>query len=168
MAGCQRRELFRALVVEGTAEDQDRTDMLLGKSCEGRFEIAIGSGINNNELQAQRARRPLQVCDHGLDTRKGRVGKNSEPGSIGYALADYLQSFWPQLHAQSGVASNVPAWTAEAVDKTQSDRVRADAEDDWNGPGRCLGRQRCGGAAEGYDHGHAAANEIGCKCGQPV
>src|SRR5262249_3295882 len=95
MAGCHHGKLFRAVVVEGTAEDHDRTDMLLGKSCEGRFEIAIGSGILNNEFQAQRARRPLQVCDHGLDTRKGRVGKNSEPGSIGYALAEYLQSFWP-------------------------------------------------------------------------
>jgi len=26
------------------------------EACEGRFEIAIGSGIHNNELQAQRAR----------------------------------------------------------------------------------------------------------------
>jgi hypothetical protein len=28
----------------------------VGKGCEDRFEIAIGSGIHNNELQAQRAR----------------------------------------------------------------------------------------------------------------
>ena len=53
MAGRQRRELFRALAVEGTVADQDRTNMLLRKSCEGRFEIAIGSGIHNNELQAR-------------------------------------------------------------------------------------------------------------------
>jgi putative tryptophan/tyrosine transport system substrate-binding protein len=53
--------------------DLDRINALLRKSCEGRFEIAIGSGIHNNELQAQRARRRLQVCDVGLDTRKGRV-----------------------------------------------------------------------------------------------
>jgi hypothetical protein len=32
--------------------DQDRTNVLLRKSCEGRFEIAIGSGIHNNELPA--------------------------------------------------------------------------------------------------------------------
>jgi hypothetical protein len=36
---------------------------MLRKSCESRFEIAIGSGIHNNELQAQRARRRLQVRD---------------------------------------------------------------------------------------------------------
>ena len=62
MAGRQRRKLFGAPVVKGTVTDQDRTTMLLRKSCEGRFEIAIGSGIHNNELQAQRARRRLQVC----------------------------------------------------------------------------------------------------------
>jgi hypothetical protein len=45
---------------------QDRTNMLLGESCEGRFEIAIGRGIRNNYLQAQRARRRPQVCDGGL------------------------------------------------------------------------------------------------------
>ena len=97
MAGRQRRELFRAPVVEGTDADQDRTNALLRKSCEGRFEIAIGSGIHNNELQAQRARRRLQVCDDGLGSRKGRVRENAEHGSIGYQLAEQLQSFRRQL-----------------------------------------------------------------------
>jgi hypothetical protein len=62
---------------------QDRTNALLRKTCEGRFEIAIGSGVRNNKLQAQRLRRHLKGCDVGLDTRKGRVRKNAEQGSIG-------------------------------------------------------------------------------------
>src|SRR6516162_2129145 len=66
MAGRQRRELFYASVVEVTVANQDRTNALLGQSWEGRFEIAVGSGIHNNELQVQRTRRPLQVCDHRL------------------------------------------------------------------------------------------------------
>jgi hypothetical protein len=60
-------------------------------------EIAIGSGIHNSELQAQSARCRLQVCDLGLDIREGRVRENAEHGSIGYQLAEQLQSFWPQL-----------------------------------------------------------------------
>ena len=84
MAGRQRRELFHAAVVKGTGADQDRTDALLRKSCEGRFEIAIGSGIHHNELPAQRARRRLQVCDDRLGIRKGRVRENTERGSTGY------------------------------------------------------------------------------------
>jgi hypothetical protein len=85
--------LLRALQVEGTYADQDRTNMLLRKSCESRFEIAFGSGIYSGELQAQRARRLLQVCVLGLGSWIGRVHENAEPGSIGHHLAEQLQSF---------------------------------------------------------------------------
>ena len=97
MAGRHRRELFGVPVEEDTVADQDRTYVLLRKGCEGRFEIAIDSGIHDNELRAQRARRRLQVGDGGLDTRKGRVRENAEPGSIGYQLAEQLQLFRRQL-----------------------------------------------------------------------
>jgi hypothetical protein len=56
VAGRQRRELFPPTDVEGTGAEQDRTNALLRRGCEGRFEIGIGSGIYNDELQAQRAR----------------------------------------------------------------------------------------------------------------
>jgi len=59
MTGRQRRELFRAPIVEATGTDQDRANALLRKTCECRFEVGIGSGIHDNELQAQRARRRL-------------------------------------------------------------------------------------------------------------
>jgi hypothetical protein len=50
MAGRQRSELFHSMGVEGTVADQDRTNALLRESCEGRFEIAIGPGIHNDEM----------------------------------------------------------------------------------------------------------------------
>jgi hypothetical protein len=53
-------------------------DALLRKGCEGRFEVAIGSGIPNNELQAQRARRRPQVCNDGRGSR-GRLDYNNGP-----------------------------------------------------------------------------------------
>ena len=65
-----------------------RSDVLLRKTGEGRFELAIGAGIHNNELQAQLARRRPQFCDFGLGRRKGRVRENAEPGSTGYQLAE--------------------------------------------------------------------------------
>ena len=97
MAGRQRRELFHALVVEAAGADQDRTNALLRKSCEGCFQIAIGTGIRNKELLAQRARRRLQVCDGGLGSWKGRVDENAKQGSIGYQLAEQLQLFRRQF-----------------------------------------------------------------------
>jgi hypothetical protein len=52
--------LFCSLAVKGSGSPyQDRTNVLLRKSCEGRFEIAIGSGINKNEFQTERTCRRL-------------------------------------------------------------------------------------------------------------
>jgi hypothetical protein len=50
MTGRQCWELFKVPIVKVTNPDQDRTNMLLRKSCENWFEIAIGAGIQNNEL----------------------------------------------------------------------------------------------------------------------
>ncbi|HWN50887.1 MAG TPA: hypothetical protein VNO18_13885, partial [Xanthobacteraceae bacterium] len=61
MACCQRRQLFHAPGVEVAVADDDGTGALLGKSCECRFKIAVGPGIHNSKLQAQRARRRLKV-----------------------------------------------------------------------------------------------------------
>ena len=84
MAGRQRRELLQdAVTKEVAGNDQDRTNALLRKSCEGRFEIVIGSGIHNNKLQAQRARRRMQVCNGGWSIRNRRVPENAVPASVG-------------------------------------------------------------------------------------
>jgi hypothetical protein len=82
MAGRQRRELFHASVVEGTGSDQDRTNMLLRHSCEGWFEIPIGSGIHHNELPAERARRRLLVREDGFGSYRDWVCEKAEPASI--------------------------------------------------------------------------------------
>jgi hypothetical protein len=123
MAGRQGSELFRAVVKEGTGSDQDRTNTLL-RNCEGRFEIAISSGVHNNKLQPELRRRRPKVCDHGLGRRSDRVRENAEHGSIGHQLAEQLQSFWRQLANKTGATGNVRARPVEAGDKTQCDRGR--------------------------------------------
>jgi hypothetical protein len=62
LVGLRAREVFHAPEVEGTVADQDRTNALLRKSCEGRFEVVVGSGTRKNELNAKRARPRLKVC----------------------------------------------------------------------------------------------------------
>ena len=94
MAPRERRNLFYVPdEIATVGVDQDRANALLREGCEGRFKIAIGSGVYNNELQTQRGRSHLQGCDHGLGTRIGKVRENAELGSIGYQRAEQLQSF---------------------------------------------------------------------------
>ena len=77
MAGRQRFELFDPPVEENAVADQDRTDALLRKTCEGRFEIAIDKLQAQRACRPQRARRRLEVY-----SRNGRVRKNAEQGRI--------------------------------------------------------------------------------------
>jgi hypothetical protein len=72
------RKAESQLPLGGTRADQDRTNALLRKSCEGRFEIA--TGIHLNKLQAQRACRSLQACDSGFG--KPGVHEDAEHGSV--------------------------------------------------------------------------------------
>ena len=75
VAGRQRRKLFRAPGEEGIVADQDRTNALLRKTSEGPFEIAIGSGIRNSDLQAQLTRRRLQVWNEEPAVALGPHGR---------------------------------------------------------------------------------------------
>jgi hypothetical protein len=81
--------------------------LLLGKSCEGRFEVAIGSCIRNNEPQAQAAYRRKKVGDGGLGSRKRWVYENAKQARIGYQLAEQLQSLRRQFGRQDGNAGEV-------------------------------------------------------------
>ena len=84
-------------MIRATRADQDRTNTALRKCCEGGLEIAVGFGIHDNKLQAQRARRRLQLHDHGSGSRRGWVRENAEQGRIGHQLAEQLQSFRRQF-----------------------------------------------------------------------
>jgi hypothetical protein len=48
-------------------------------------------------LQAQRARRRMQVRDNGWGTEKGRVHENAEQRNTGHQLAEQLQLFRRKL-----------------------------------------------------------------------
>jgi hypothetical protein len=85
IAGRQRRQLFGTPGVEGTVADQDRTNMLLRKSCEGRFEIAIGAGT----AALSRIRSFFVIARMSACTYKGRRVNVREVGNqlgVAYVL----------------------------------------------------------------------------------
>src|SRR6516162_11878626 len=102
VAGRQHCEWFHAPGVEITGAEQDGTNVLLRKTCKGRFEIAISPCIKDNELKAQSARCRLKVCDDGLGRWKRRVYENAKQARIGYQLTEQLQLFRRQLGRKNG------------------------------------------------------------------
>jgi hypothetical protein len=79
--------LIHTLVEEATGTDQDRTNTLLRKSCEGRFEIAIGAGIHNSELQPKRAGRRLRnttrIATLIVNPKPYRLSVTASPATYG-------------------------------------------------------------------------------------
>ena len=71
------------------------------------------------------------------------------------------------MHEARPLPASIAGPVSVCCCETRSDRVTAGGKDDRCGSGRCLRRQRCGGAA-GYDDRYAVADEIGCKRRQPI
>ena len=104
-----------------------------------------------------------------MDWVAGKAGSARTPNraALGINSRSNCNCFGASSASKMVDAGDVRAGPVEAGDKTQCDRVTAGAKDDRYGRGRCLRRQRCGGAG-GYDHRYAAADEIGCKRRQPI
>ena len=66
-----------------------------------------------------------------------------------------------------GYARDVTARPIETGDKAEPDRIAAHFEDNRNGRGRCLCRERRRGTRR-EDQVHLALDQIGCQRGEPV
>ena len=86
--------------------------------------------------------------------------------AAGHQLAQQLQPLGRQLGDEKIDARQIAARPGEAGDKSELDRVLADAEDDRDRRGGRLGRKRRG-EASADDHRDPAADQIGRQRRQP-
>ena len=59
MAQRQRGELFGPAVQESVREDHERDGAQLGQPCKNRFKVTLVAGMQDMELQPERAGRAL-------------------------------------------------------------------------------------------------------------
>ena len=67
-----------------------------------------------------------------------------------------------------GHARDVAFRTVEACDKANRDRIAADAEDDWNCPGRRFRGQGCRRGIRNGDYGYPTLDQIVEHCRYPI
>jgi hypothetical protein len=84
VAARQCRELFHAPIIEGAGADQGCTNAVLRKKCEGGFEIAVGSGINDSQLQA--SVRAAACKSAMMDWVAGKAGSTSTPNRVALGI----------------------------------------------------------------------------------
>ena len=91
----QRHDLWVMALKERAGADKERRRLLLDESCESRLEIAFSAGIQDQKLQAERARCRLRFCECGLDDRPGGIaerGSASRPARAHAAIAGVFLS----------------------------------------------------------------------------
>src|SRR2546429_7791127 len=108
-----------------------------------RVEVRVPAGIQNLQLQRKRTRGHLHVMDNCIGTRKSGVHEHADHAGIWNQLMQQLQALSLQRSAELADACDVAAWSVEAGNEAELDRVNATGEDDWKRRGRCPGCESC-------------------------
>ena len=161
MADRQCGELLHSVGKESVEPDHERAGPQLGQRRKDRIEVTFSAGVQDAELQPERAGRCLQFSRLGLgNSGIGRVDHECNGGCGRDQFVQQLQPLRPQLRAQVAHARDVATRMVEAGDETQIDRVTGAEKDDRNSRGRLLCRQCPSSATEYGDHGHLSANQL--------
>jgi hypothetical protein len=78
MACRQRYELLAPAGQERIGANDERAGMQFDEGCECGIYLGFGTSLPDIEVHLLRARRLLQVSDHGLCSRVGRVHKQGD------------------------------------------------------------------------------------------
>src|SRR5262245_39622656 len=173
MDGCFRRSVRGHAVIVGsrrleaicvTAEPASvlNRHRCWSDACEGGIDLARRVGIEDPTLQSHATRRRFHISQYHLVTPYTRgIDEHGHPSQAAHQLAQKLQPLCRQLVRKKVDPGQVAAGPGKARDETSSDWVVADVENDGNGRGCRLGRERRQVPPEGGDHCDAAANEVG-------
>ena len=125
---------------------------------EGRPERYAEVAAEFVQLKPEFASRRLHLARLGLgQSAIGRVDQQGHDARRGEQLVQQFEPLRRDLNDQRGYARHVAARPVQACDEAKLDRVAARLEDNRNGCGRCLCRERCSSSGYG-NHGNLALN----------
>src|SRR5262245_54177437 len=168
MADRERREMFGLADEKSVGGDHETCGLQIYQPGEDSIEIAISTGVENLELEPQRASRCLEFA--GLDLGDGM--HPIDECADGCRRRDQsLQQFQPlrlQLNAHRGHTGEIGTRSIQASDKPECDRINAGDEDDRNGRGRSFGREHSKDVTGLGDYGDLLMDQIGRQRRQPM
>jgi hypothetical protein len=121
--------------------DYETVGLQLHQPGEDSIEIAFGTGVENQELEPQRASRCLKFARLGLGDGMHSIDERADGSRRRDQSVQQFQSLRLQLNAQRGHAGEIDARSAQASDEPESDRINAGDEDDRNDRGGSFGRK---------------------------
>ena len=129
------------------------------KCRESRIDLLAAAGIEHSDLQSHRAHGGLRVLHRRLGCWiSGRIDEHRDTSRCGYQFAQDFQSLGYKFDREKIDPRDIAARPREAGNQTEPDRIIADIEDDGDGRGCRLGRQRRGPVATMTETGLRASS----------
>jgi hypothetical protein len=114
----QRDDLRTPIDKKRVGTNEQRAAGLLHEVCEGRIDLATGTGAKDFDWMSKRRSTRLQVFDLGLGIRSIGVDERDEAVASGRYLTQHPEPLCHKLHKLEVYAGGVAARPVEAADET--------------------------------------------------
>jgi hypothetical protein len=165
----QRDELHATIDEKRVGTNNKRIRRILHERGKGRFDLTIGAGPENVDVQPGDRRCRFHVLDHTLGrNRIGRIDKERDTCGARRHLMQQAQPLGVQFCRHVVDAGDIAARAAEACHDTGLYRVGAGGKDDRNGSGRRLCHKRRHRAYRRDNDRHLTPHQIGRQFREPA
>ena len=142
----QRSKLKPSAEEERVGADHERIGTVADERREGAPDLAAVARLHHVDLDADDGSRCRHLSRHDrLGVAVVGIDQQSDPGRARNKLAQQLELLCPQRGIELVHAGGVAAWPRQASDEANADRIIGGVEQDRDGRGRSLGRERGGG-----------------------
>src|SRR5262249_9222794 len=147
-------------VVERVGRYEKRASPLLNEQRKGRFEIAVGRRICNDEPNIDTGSRRLHLFELSSSNWVGRIVENANSIKLRDHLAQEPNSLCPKIGSKKHTPRYVASWPVETGDVAERDRIATNRKHNWDcRSGRFRGADS-GVTAGGCDYCDLVANQF--------
>src|SRR5215470_1849927 len=163
---CRKRgDLLDPTVKENIITDEQCPSSRLDQVLEGGIDFTVGASLQRLNLEPDSSGCRQHVsCYQLMNNWVVRVLQKANRRGFGHQLVQQRERLRPQLAIDLVEAREVTSRPIETSNKTDLNRIDADAEHDWDGGGRslsCESRRKAGRD----NHGHPNLDQINRQCG---
>ena len=140
----------------------------MASSREGGIDLPSTARANDQKLAPERGSGRAKLARVRLGIRIGGVHEEADRSGFRDSFVQHLELLGGQQVGQKAHSGDIATRPVQAGNQSEFDWVTADGEDNRDGRGGGLRRQRHGGAAGDRNDGHLPAHELLRQRGRPV
>jgi hypothetical protein len=132
----QRRDAIAVDIKKRVRRKHQHGAGLLRQVGKSGVDLAVGGGAKDFNMDAKGRRRGLQIPDKAFSQCRAGIDQREIMRGLRHQFAKQAEPLARKFGVYRSDAGEVAAWTIDALDEAECNRVGADGEDDRNGGGR--------------------------------